>query len=345
MSLYDLRVAEKFTELVEQCERMASITPSDPNIYEEMCIGYYHTGRVRMSYGCIEKIFQLRPRDSTILDRAVANKLLFDRMYVDEEWIPRYVPDVGKDSKVVTVTITSCKRLPLFIQTIDSFIRCCVDKILIKEFICIDDNSSEDDRTVMVEKYPFIKYVFKSEDEKGHAKSMQMITDMVTTPYMFHLEDDWLTTNRICLSDLIEILGNDVSIKQVVLNRNYQEIPTISVVGGIERYTRGNLRYFVHEHSSTSEQRDEMVQRHGKDKLFCDYWPHFSLNPSLIDTSIFKVLQFKDVPGFERQFAEEYVRCGWVTAFCQELNCHHIGRLIGESDRPNAYELNNVQQF
>jgi len=343
-SLYDLRVAEDYARLVQVGEYMASVTPSAPNVYEELCIGYYHTDKKRLSYMCLEKIFDLRPRDSTVLDRAVFNKKMFERQFVDEQWVPSFIPDVG-EHRVVTVTVTSCKRLPLFIRTIDSFMRCCVDKTLIREIVCFDDNSSEDDRAVMRELFPFITYTFKGEADRGHAKSMQMIADRVSTRYAFHLEDDWLITNRICLSDLIEIVEDDPTIKQVCLNRNYAEVPEKKIEGGIERYTKGNLRYFVHEHSRTPEQQDAFRKRHGGVGLFCDYWPHFSLTPGLLDASIFRVVRFKDVPDFERIFADEYASQGWVTAFHQEANSRHIGRLIGERDRPNAYELNNVRQF
>lgn len=342
MSLFDLRVAEKYSELVDLGEYMACITPSDPNVYEELCIGYYHTDRKRLSYRCLEKIFDLRPRNSVILDRAVCNKQLFEILFFD--WVPSFIPPVGAQ-RVVTVTITTCKRLPLFVKTIDSFIRCCVDRSLISEFVCIDDNSSEEDRAVMIQKYPFIRYVFKGEEERGHARSMQMIARIVKTPYSFHLEDDWLMVNRICLSDLIEIIEDQSNVKQVCLNRNYMEVSEQPIKGGTERYTRGDLRYFVHEYNATPELQEAFKARHGSTGLFCDYWPHFSLRPSLVDASIFKVIQFKDVPGFERVFADEYVANGWITAFHQEINCRHIGRLVGERGKPNAYELNNVQQF
>lgn len=344
MTLYSLRVANRYSDLVKEGEYKAAITPSDPNVHEELCIGYYHTRQMRMSYRCLEKIFALRPVNSDILDRAIYNKKLFERMFVAERWVPSIVPAVG-ENRVVTVTITSCKRLNLFIHTIDSFIRCCVDQCLIAEFLCIDDNSSVVDRQIMSEKYPFIRFVFKAEKDRGHAKSMMMISEQVKTPYLFHLEDDWLMTNGICLSDLIEIMEDQEPIKQVCLQKNYMEVADKEVKGGAERYTRGNLRYFLHQYNKTREEQDAFRTMHGGTGLFCDYWPHFSLTPSLIDPSIFKVIQFKDAPGFEKTFAEQYAELGWVTAFHQEINCRHIGRLIGERDIPNAYELNNVQQF
>lgn len=352
-SLHCLRIAGEYEQLVRMGEYLACIMPSDPNVYEELCIGYYHTGNKRKSYTCIEKIFQLRPRDSAILNRAVVNKKLFEKNFVEEHWTPSFVPEVGTYFKVVTVTVTSCKRLPLFIRTMDSFLRCCVDKSIIKEFVCFDDNSCDDDRMVMTELFPFMRFTFKTADDRGHARSMQLIGEYVSkdesqdnksnTPFVFHLEDDWLFINRLSLSDLIEIMKDNQSTKQVCLNRNYMETPDKPVNGGIERFTRGNLRYFLHEYNNPEETSNDKSR--GDVGLRCDYWPHFSLTPSLIDSSIFKEIRFANEPSFERKFAEEYSKRGWKTAFHQEVNTRHIGRLIGERDKQNAYELNNVQQF
>ena len=94
-------------------------------------------------------------------------------------------------SKQITITTTSCKRLDLFKRTINSFLECCKDLYLVKEWIVIDDNSSKEDRDEMVKLYPFINFIFKNENEKGHVKSMNMIRNIVKTNYLFNLEDDW----------------------------------------------------------------------------------------------------------------------------------------------------------
>lgn len=71
-----------------------------------------------------------------------------------------------KDFPLITLTITSCKRLDLFVKTINSFMQCCKDIHLIDEWFCVDDNSSIEDRLRMQELYPFINFYFKTLEEK-----------------------------------------------------------------------------------------------------------------------------------------------------------------------------------
>lgn len=344
------RFAKEYETAIEFGEELAKATPSIPLIYEELCIAYYHTGERRKSFACLEKIFYLRPRNSDILERAVMNKLLFEEIYIQNMWTPSIQSKVPTTvTPLITFTITTCKRLSLFMRTMDSFMRSCVDKHLIKEFICVDDNSSEEDRKVMEETYPFFRFIYKGPESKGHAKSMQIIAkEAGKTPYTFHIEDDWLFINTISLSDLLEILRDSPDcVKQVCINKNYTEIPERRIGGGEECYTRGNLRYFLHEHVKDDLGRRKFIQKHGY-KSSCNYWPHYTLQPSLVQSDIFMELEYEDVGHFEMVFAKKYAANGWKTAFHQEVNCRHIGRLICEAGQPgkkNAYELNGTIQF
>jgi hypothetical protein len=92
---------------------------------------------------------------------------------------------------IITCTITTCKRLDLFERTMNSFLSMCLDLHLIAQWICIDDTSSQSDREQMQRLYPFLTFIWKSENEKGHAQSMNQLLDRIRTPYVFHLEDDW----------------------------------------------------------------------------------------------------------------------------------------------------------
>lgn len=351
LDLINLRKEKKYKEVIRLGEEVKNVTPSVPGVYEELCIAYYHSGQMKKSFECLEKIFALRPRDPAILERAITNKLLYEQEYTNNKWEPSICSTVKPDVEpLVTLTITTCKRLPLFIRTMESFMRSCVDKHLIKEYVCVDDNSSDSDREIMRARFPFFRYIFKGPDEKGHAKSMQKLAlESVNTPYSFHMEDDWLFLNPISLSDLIEIMtdASGVGVRQVCINKNYTEVPERRIVGGEEKFTPGNLRYFIHEHAKTEHEKCKFLSKHGFHSN-CSYWPHYTLQPSLINTDIFKEIEYEECRHFERVFANKYEAMGWKTAFHQEVNCRHIGRLIREAGQPgkkNAYELNEVEQF
>ena len=342
-TLRRLRLAQRYTAAVALGERMLTYISKNPEVYEELCIAYYHTGLLRKSFDCLEAIFALRPRDVNLLNRSVENKLLFREVATAEVWkLPPLLP-VLKPSPIVTVTITSCKRAALFLQTLESFNRCLVDAHLVAEYVCIDDNSSESDRALMKQMYPNVRYLLKTPANRGHVDSMQTIARTVSTPFVFHLEDDWLFYNRVCISDMLEILMEDENLKQVCVNRNYSVAHDRRPPGGIEAFTAGGLRYFIHEYCASNDEKAAFVAKHGTAPS-CSYWPHFTLQPSLIDATVFG-LEFRNVPHFELDFANRFTAKGWKTAFLQESSTTHTGKNIWEFTGSNAYELNSVTQF
>jgi len=255
----------------------------------------------------------------------------------------------------VLFTITTCKRLDLFINTIHSFINCCEDIDLIDKFICIDDNSSIRERNEMKQKYPFFDFIFKSSYEKGHINSMNKILDCITIynpKYIIHLEDDWNFYAKKCyITDSIKIIENTKNIKQVLFNKNYAELydeKSLNLAGGIRKHIDG-LFYIEHEHYKENTQELKDFYDRNKGSSSSAYWPHFSFRPSLICCDIFKKIgKYRSNNGhFEMDYANRFVNSGYKSAFFDSLSCYHTGKLTSEnnSDKPNAYKLNNVVQF
>lgn len=252
---------------------------------------------------------------------------------------------------VVTVSITTCKRYDLFHKTINSFLNCCTDIDLVDEWICVDDNSSEEDRAKMKELYPFFTFYFKTKEEKGHPKSMNIIRELVQTPYLFHMEDDWkffCKTNFI--SRCLDVLSCDNRIGQCLLNRNYMETERDSgrIVGGFPNKSLTGLRYYIHEFCPDKKSSEEFNRKYNFQPN-CAYWAHFSFRPSMIRTFILKDLgEFSYTDRhFEMEYSYRYIKRGYISAFLESIYCIHTGRLTSEldSDKLNAYILNDEQQF
>jgi hypothetical protein len=88
------------------------------------------------------------------------------------------IPVLKKSKKQcvnVFLSITTCKRLDLFKQTINSILNTWKDLNMVDYFFCVDDNSSAKDQEYMQQTYPFFKYYLKSDTEKGHRTSMNII--------------------------------------------------------------------------------------------------------------------------------------------------------------------------
>ena len=82
----------------------------------------------------------------------------------------------------------------------------------------------------------------------------------------------------------------------------------------------------------------------------CNYWPHYSFRPSIIDVSTILELGDYKTPNqfFEMDYAQRWVEAGYKSAFFNMITNRHIGKLTSErNDRNklNAYELNNESQF
>ena len=269
-----------------------------------------------------------------VLTRCDATNLSFTNLCLKMD-------DVKHD---IILTMTSCKRFDLFQKTMNSFINNCSDINRITYFFCVDDNSSDEDREQMRKNYPFFNFYFKNASEKGHRQSMNIIWNKLNElkpKFYLHLEDDWLFINkRSYVTDSISFLERVESdgIHQLLFNKNYAEvINDFNIIGGKIIDKDKNIKHHIKDEPNLNGSN-------------CAYWPHFSFRPSIIRTSAVLTLGNFDSQNtfFERDYADKYFHsAGYTSAFFNEVNTIHIGKLTSEShpDKKNAYELNNEEQF
>lgn len=254
----------------------------------------------------------------------------------------------------VTLTITTCRRLDLFEQTMDSFLTHCLDRDQIDRWICIDDGSTAKERRRMKERYPFFEFIMKPRRDAGHARSMNVLRDEVSSPLWLHLEDDW----RFFIDDHYvtrarAVLDDDPTIAQVLFNRNYAEkLDDRAVGGGYPKRTEADRTpYRLHQHADpgTSEYHDAVnTLPPGRGSNI--WWPNFSLRPSIMRTKALKKLGGfnEDADHFELDFARRFTAAGLRSAFFDKTTCVHLGPLSVDRSpnrRPNAYALNGQPQF
>ena len=269
----------------------------------------------------------------------------------DGDLVARLAARAPSPQPRVTLSITSCRRLPLFMGTVCSFLNACSDIELIDRFICVDDNSSAADRAEMQRRFPFFEFIWKDLAGKGHARSLNLIREAVQTPFLLHLEDDWhFFARRNYVGDGLAILADDPGLAQVLFNRNYAEtLADREVAGGGAKRTAQGQRFVLHEHSPAgSEAYRALRARHGARNVA--WWPHFSLRPSLMKTGIFQQLGGFDEAAkhFESDYAKRFSAAGLRSAFFDGIYALHTGRLTAEwrdRARTNAYDLNGEAQF
>lgn len=260
------------------------------------------------------------------------------------------VGGVGGTSIETIITFTTCKRFDLFKETVGSILNHWLDKEKIAYWFCVDDNSSKDDRALMRATFPWIKYHMKTESERGHRESMNIIWNKlqeIKPKYWIHMEDDFLFyTKRNYVEDSIKVLKKYAAnnIRQILFNRNYAE--TIEHTN-----TRGHI---VLADDAVIPEIPVLFHNHNTvDKFYysnCCYWPDYSFRPSMIDVGTILSLGNYNTENqfFEMDYAKRWYNAGYRSAFYNLITCRHIGRLTsdrGDKTKPNSYELNNVSQF
>lgn len=259
-------------------------------------------------------------------------------------------PDKINKTYDITFTITTCKRLDLFKRTIDTLLINYSNFDIIREFICIDDNSSTKDREEMIKRYPFFTFIMKTESQKGHQKSMNMLYDVIKTKYNIHFEDDWycnkpfdfqmilnyviknnlniLILRKICWADTkIKDYINEEPVREYVYNGNHYLKPELNIEYDEETYP-------------------EKLNPSYQDRVFPPtdhwWWPGFSLNPSIINFKLIKTIGYfrEDIPTelFEYDFA---LRCFYadIKTYYLNLNIEHIGTIV------SSYTLNDMKRY
>jgi hypothetical protein len=245
----------------------------------------------------------------------------------------------GVPEKVrVMFSITTCKRLDLFQKTMASILKCWTDLDQVDYFYCVDDNSSEEDRTIMRTNFPFFDFLMKGPEQRGHMKSMNLIWNRlqeIKPTYWIHMEDDWLFFKQEAyVGRAIKVLESYTAenVHQVVFNKNYGLMMTdMDRTGGkmLDPMTRLHIKI------------DQQPGRHA------GFWPHYSLQPSMCRTETILSVGDYTTPNkfFERDYANKYFAKGFQTAFFEGIYSLHIGKQHWELEGQNAYALNAESQF
>ena len=125
---------------------------------------------------------------------------------------PHPIPDT------VTICVTSCGRADLLARTLEQFQRYHSGGT----WLISEDSTDPKMVAWLKEKYPFAR-VLSGDKRLGLMGSIDRLYSEVTTPYIFHLEDDWDFDGPFDFATAIKILETDLSYSQVC-GRAFDEI-------------------------------------------------------------------------------------------------------------------------
>ena len=248
---------------------------------------------------------------------------------------------VGTEPRLpdVTLVLCTCRRLPLFLETLYSLRSNLPELADVSRIVVIDDNSSAADRLVMRRELSQAEFVFKSHADAGHARSLNMMLALVRTPWLVYWEDDcvlqtrgeWLSKARAALSGkstLISVsfdpsIENDVRCAQ---HRTWR--PEAAAL---------ELRTHIPETLERYRPPSEFLYQR-------DPWPGFSLKPNML-----AVQRARQVGPFaehepdhmEYEFGLRCLQCGMRTAILPGPVIRDIGAASSAyilNGRPRSYD-------
>lgn len=218
----------------------------------------------------------------------------------------------------VLITLTNCKNLAKFKETVNSILNTWTDVDHIDAWFCADDNSSIEDRE-QLNVYDWIEYAMQHETQPGLLHSMNLIWNKVNTEkptYWIHIQEGFVFhVARSYVLDAIrglEIMG----VQQIIYNRNYGETIKCNSVQGHKQITN---EFCSHEHKSGYYTYQN-----------CHYWPHFSFRPGMTKVDTILPLGNFDSPNnfFELDYANRWKNAGNKTGFFNQITCQKTSNAI-----------------
>lgn len=146
----------------------------------------------------------------------------------------------------VTVVLTSCNRLDLLKQTLDSFFSHC--SYPIKQFILIKDSakvSFDEVKHCFGNNWHNEITIIINEKPLGQLKSIDKAYANVQTKYVFHCEDDWLFYRSDFIEDSKKILEDNRNIFSVWLRSYYHDLVDYSGSSDIYLGKKQNIEHIV----------------------------------------------------------------------------------------------------
>jgi Glycosyl transferase family 2 len=207
----------------------------------------------------------------------------------------------------ITIVITSCERFDLLTDTLRSLDE--NNTCPVKEVILIEDSGNEGVRDCIPKHWSCQLLI--NNPKLGQIKSIDLAYSRVSTPYIFHCEDDWMFYRKGFMEDSLKVLNADENILQVWLRDFSKDIGRCYPFHAISKpETVDGITYF-------------------KLESFHSTWKGFSFNPGLRRKSDYEKVgsYFCNKPSgdTEGELSKLYFGWGMFAAVLEQSAVRHIG--------------------
>ena len=199
-----------------------------------------------------------------------------------------------------SVVLTSCGRFELLRRTVESF--AAFADIAPAKFVLVEDSGDEAVRDVVAGvDLPFDIVV--NRPRRGQAKAIDIGYARVTTPHVFHCQDDWAFFRGGFVGESFAVLNAHADVSAVMLrgrdeHRWFKKLP-YETVGGVEYFrARRDLHW---------------------------YYFGYGYNPGLRRMSDYKRIAPIANIGGEKEVSFVFKRLGFVTAHLEVPAVRHLG--------------------
>lgn len=190
-----------------------------------------------------------------------------------------------------------------------------VDFIIINEY---SNTKKKDWDNIIRTKYPFIKFISKDKKDKGQARSLNMILNLIRDyDYWIHIEEAWFCT-RPFFNDVVKIM-NTSNVSQLSMNWYWNR----ERVEWNDYYKKQIFNSYVIIDEKPNTLTLEQYYKNGY-SFEGTSWSLYSLRPSISRVSdILKIGQFDEHPDawpvmFEYEFGLKFKKHGLIKAYLLE---------------------------
>lgn len=205
---------------------------------------------------------------------------------------------------MITLCLTIGRRPDLLAKTLETLDR---HEFRFEKIIAINDFRDEPTNQVFRERCPQGELISLGR-QLGHHAAVDYMYAQVTTPYIFHCEDDWAFDSSINLNECISLLDFEPQISQICFRK----------ISDFNLSTDDNEKIlYTHISNINYAQLDRVHSQ----------WHGFTFNPHIASLDLWRKIggfsQFKKERHISRKLREE----NRFSAYIQPGCCTHIGEL------------------
>jgi mannosyltransferase OCH1-like enzyme/GR25 family glycosyltransferase involved in LPS biosynthesis len=249
-----------------------------------------------------------------------------------------------------TTYLTNHTKYEILKKTLDTFIKYNKDDLhLINEFVIMMEYTENNKRYLdkLKQRYPNFIFIQKNKNQKGQAKSLNMIIDKLKDYKLWlHWEDSWYSIGPILKKAYDTLNSSEINYLQLIKKDNIYNIPEINnqhleckIINDYKIIKPNEMLKKMWRYWEINDFDWSIWKESG-------WWPFFSLTPLLTDTNIILTTGYfnEDLNKWPFQFEFEW-SLRWIRKNKIKLGVLKNINVIRDEDREPTYKQKNYENW